>query len=97
MGLVEGTFKVLNDPGEDVQRGKEAAAGPSSQTSGGEEGGTVTDTPSETLEAEHGRVAGALGASEPTESETTDKGSLRDTPSMVEDINVGEGMGTDPP
>jgi hypothetical protein len=96
-GLEEGIFKVLNDSGEDVQRGKEAVADPLSLASGDKEGGTVIDTPSETLAAEHGRVVGVLGASEPTESETMDMGSLRETASVVEDIIVGEGVETDPP
>jgi hypothetical protein len=38
MGLVEGTFKVLNDPRENLQWGKETAASLSSLTSGGEGG-----------------------------------------------------------
>jgi hypothetical protein len=42
-------------------------------------------------------VAGALGASEPAESEAMYEWSDRDTLSMAEDINVKEGMATDPP
>jgi hypothetical protein len=66
---VEGTFKVLSDPGEDIQQDREAPVGPSSLAARVEEGGTVTDTPSEILATEHKEVAGALGASEPAESE----------------------------
>jgi hypothetical protein len=94
-GLSEGVFKVLHDPEDITSRGRETSAGTSAPASGAEEGGTDTDTPSETL-AVKGMMA-TTGSSKRKESEITDEGTPRDTSSVVKDIKDGEGMATDPP
>jgi hypothetical protein len=60
-GLSERISKVLHDPEDTTSRGRETAAGTSAPASGAEEGGTDTDTPSETLVDEE--VMAATGSS----------------------------------
>jgi hypothetical protein len=93
----EGIFRVLSDPSGDLKWNKELVTSTESTTFGYKDGGTATDTPSETPAAEirgKAEVPGTSGCSDP---KTVDKGTLTDTPSTAEDSNEGKEMNTDLP
>jgi hypothetical protein len=93
-GLNEGKFKVLSDPSGNSKQDKELVKSPANTASGHGNGGTVTNTPSDTAAAEIRGKVKEPRASECTEPTTVDEGIPRDTQSMAENSSEGKRMET---
>jgi hypothetical protein len=93
--LAKGTLKVLSGHCKDIQQDTEAPAVPAFPAAGVEEDGIYIDTTSGVPTTEG--MAWALGATEPADYEAMDVGSDEGIPASAEDINIEEGIVTDPP